>query len=75
MRVMAAIAANDPALAATLRAGRVDDILRRASANAEFHAAYRAYLERFGDRCLDELKLESATLSDDPLPLLPQLLP
>jgi phosphohistidine swiveling domain-containing protein len=28
-----------------------------------------AYIDRFGDRCLDELKLESATLQDDPLPL------
>jgi pyruvate,water dikinase len=31
---------------------------------------YRAYLEKFGDRCLEELKLESMTLVDDPLPLL-----
>lgn len=29
-----------------------------------------AYLEKFGDRCLEELKLESATLHDDPTPLL-----
>ena len=29
----------------------------------------RSYLAKFGDRCLDELKLESATLHDDPLPL------
>ncbi len=28
-----------------------------------------AYLDRFGDRCLDELKLESPTLTDDPTPL------
>ena len=27
------------------------------------------YLDRFGDRCLDELKLESPTLTDDPTPL------
>ena len=27
------------------------------------------YLERFGDRCLEELKLESDTLFDDPTPL------
>jgi pyruvate,water dikinase len=35
-----------------------------------FQAAFTAYLEKFGDRCLDELKLESATLHDDPLLLL-----
>ena len=28
------------------------------------------YLTRFGDRCFEELKLESPTLFDDPLPLL-----
>ena len=36
----------------------------------EFSAAYREYLERFGDRCMEELKLESATLHDDPGTLL-----
>ena len=32
--------------------------------------SYRAYLDKFGERCLNELKLESPTLHDDPLPLL-----
>jgi len=36
----------------------------------EFKEAYEAYLAKFGDRCLEELKLESATLSDDPSLLL-----
>ena len=36
----------------------------------ELERAYRDYLERFGDRCPDELKLESHTLRDDPTPLL-----
>jgi pyruvate,water dikinase len=36
----------------------------------EFHAAWRSYLERFGDRCMEELKLESATLHDDPTTLM-----
>jgi pyruvate,water dikinase len=36
----------------------------------EFRKQYREYLEKFGDRCLEELKLESATLFDDPLTLL-----
>ena len=42
------------------------------SALAERPALQRdvsAYLDRFGDRCLDELKLESPTLTDDPTPL------
>ena len=36
----------------------------------ELQRQYQDYLEKFGDRCLEELKLESATLHDDPLPLL-----
>jgi pyruvate,water dikinase len=32
-----------------------------------FCQQFRAYLEKFGDRCVDELKLESPTLHDDPL--------
>jgi pyruvate,water dikinase len=35
----------------------------------EFRTLYQAYLERFGDRCLEELKLESSTLFDDPTAL------
>ncbi len=35
----------------------------------EFAALYQSYLSRFADRCLSELKLESPTLRDDPLPL------
>jgi rifampicin phosphotransferase len=36
----------------------------------EFRARYEAYLEKFGDRCLEELKLESLTLHDEPMTLL-----
>lgn len=32
-----------------------------------------AYIARFGDRCTEELKLESPTLADDPAPLLSAL--
>ena len=32
--------------------------------------SYNDYLNRFGERCIDELKLESVTLHDNPLPLL-----
>ncbi len=37
---------------------------------ARLRTAYEDYLATFGDRCLNELKLESPTLHDDPLPLL-----
>ena len=36
----------------------------------DFSALYDAYLAKFGDRCLEELKLESETLHEDPLVLL-----
>src|SRR5512135_2259797 len=39
-------------------------------AHPEFTREYEQYLDRFGDRCIEELKLESPTLFDDPLPLL-----
>ncbi len=38
--------------------------------NETFAAGYADYLARFGDRCMEELKLESPTLRDDPTPLL-----
>ena len=43
---------------------------RRSPRDPAFAEALTDYLARFGDRCLEELKLESATLDDDPLPLL-----
>ncbi len=36
----------------------------------ELEAAIAAYLDDFGDRCTEELKLESLPLSEDPWPLL-----
>jgi rifampicin phosphotransferase len=36
----------------------------------EFRASYESYITKFGDRCLEELKLESKTLHDNPLVLL-----
>ncbi len=50
--------------------GGVNEIERAMMNYADFNAQYRAYLAKFGDRCLDELKLESPTLYDDPLPVL-----
>ncbi|MFT4546999.1 MAG: phosphohistidine swiveling domain-containing protein [Verrucomicrobiales bacterium] len=38
--------------------------------DGEFGVRLEAYLEKFGDRCLEELKLESPTLLDDPSSLL-----
>jgi pyruvate,water dikinase len=50
--------------------GTVQEIEAALSENPALERAYRDYLAKFGERCLNELKLESATLHDDPLPLL-----
>ena len=50
--------------------GELTAILQVMEQLPEFKRQYEEYLQRFGDRCLEELKLESPTLHDDPLPLL-----
>jgi rifampicin phosphotransferase len=70
VRVMAHIASVHPQLTEALCDGSLSEINRILDKTPEFQAEYRAYLDKFGDRCLEELKLESATLHDDPLLLL-----
>jgi phosphohistidine swiveling domain-containing protein len=67
---MASLAGRDPAVVHVLAHGAVDEAVRAIATDPELAAAYRTYLEEFGDRCLEELKLESPTLLDDPSPLL-----
>ncbi len=43
------------------------EINRQLTDFPQLQAQIKNYLAKFGDRCLDELKLESATLHDDPL--------
>jgi len=69
MRDMANTVVDDPLMIQALRIGSRSDIEALARRAESFSAQRDAYLERFGDRCLDELKLESQTLCDDPLPL------
>lgn len=61
---------GSPELAHTLRESESRVARHALRALPELDAMYEGYLDRFGDRCLDELKLESATLRDDPTPLL-----
>ncbi len=70
MRDMARTATRQPGLAEALCAGSLPAIKAATDDAPEFRVQYQAYLERFADRCLDELKLESPTLTDDPLILL-----
>jgi len=70
VREMAKVAGVHPQLAAALREAPVAQAMRAVRQCPEFSALYDGYLEKFGDRCLEELKLESETLHDDPLVLL-----
>jgi pyruvate,water dikinase len=70
VREMAGTARADPALVSALCDGSLADILAALTRAPKLEAQLRAYLEKFGDRCLEELKLESTTLHDDPLILL-----
>ncbi len=62
IRAMARLAAGRPALLARLDRGEAPD-------DPALVRGIAAYLSRFGDRCTEELKLESTTLHDDPAPL------
>ncbi len=67
---MAELARQSPAILAVLNLDTLAEIEAELKGHPTFAQAYRDYLEKFGDRCLEELKLESATLHDDPLMLL-----
>lgn len=67
---MARLAASDEQFVNALCNEDVASLERQIQQHSAMESAYRSYLDRFGDRCLEELKLESATLVDDPTPLL-----
>ena len=70
VRRMAEMAATSPVLVELLCSGSFAAIRKEMGGHIELGRAYHDYIEKFGDRCMEELKLESATLFDDPLPLL-----
>ncbi|CAA9253362.1 MAG: Pyruvate-utilizing enzyme, similar to phosphoenolpyruvate synthase [uncultured Chthoniobacterales bacterium] len=49
--------------------GSLSDVEAALATQPALQSGYNAYLEKFGERCLEELKLESATLHDDPTSL------
>jgi rifampicin phosphotransferase len=69
---MAALAASHDGLAAMLADPAIPANKKLAALNRspELAAAFESYLQDFGDRCLEELKLESPTVRDDPASLL-----
>jgi rifampicin phosphotransferase len=60
---------QDPALCELLRTSSGPEIRAAVEAEARFgwlRVRIAAHVDRFGDRCIDELKLEQPTLRDDP---------
>jgi pyruvate,water dikinase len=70
VRAMALTAAPHPDLVAALCDGAPTEALAALERVPDLYGQYAAYLDKFADRCLEELKLESPTLRDDPLSLL-----
>lgn len=70
MQRLASLAEKKHGLRTLLVDGTAEQIHAALAGEPEFRAEYRAYLDKFGDRTVNELKLESTTLHDDPLPLL-----
>jgi pyruvate,water dikinase len=66
IRRMGRMIKGDAALAGRFAAGDKAAI----SARPDLAAEVQSYIAKFGDRCTEELKLESITLEDDPAPLL-----
>ncbi len=67
---MAAMAASDGDLVRVLAEGTPAEAQAALTRRPELDRRYRDYLKHFEGRCYGELKLESPTLREDPLPLL-----
>ncbi len=70
VRAMARLAVQQPALVVALYEDTPDAAREAMKTTPQFQTMYDEYLAAFGERCLEELKLESPTLHDDPTPLL-----
>lgn len=70
MRELARLARAQPGIVDALVAGDRPAIAAALAKAPELQRAYDSYLDKFGERTVNELKLESATLHDDPMPLL-----
>lgn len=69
VQALAQLAAGDEALITLLRNGARHELHAALVDRPVFAQQVQAYLDKFGDRCADELKLESPTLHANPLPL------
>lgn len=66
IRAMAEVASKHPELTATLSLGQKDACWQALEQHPEIKKMVESYLAKFGDRCLQELKLESPTMDDEP---------
>ena len=64
---LSGLARTIPGLPAILCNSSLMEIEHELELHPKLKVGAEAYLEKFGDRCLDELKLESATLRDEPI--------
>jgi len=70
IRAMAVLLQQRPDLVESLQRGDPSTLQSLVASCPELQAEVARYLDDFGDRCLEELKLETLTLREDPLPLL-----
>ena len=70
LRRMAQSIVGDAPFSALLRHGSLKDIRLAMQERSQFAAQWTTYLTKFGDRCLEELKLESPTVDENPLNVL-----
>ena len=64
---MAGLIKNDDALLGAFCDGDMAVVRAGIAPHPELQRELDSYLATFGDRCLEELKLETTTLGDDPL--------
>ena len=69
VKALAELVRGDLELGDLLRSGGEADIRDALEARPHVEAEVASYLAKFGDRCMEELKLESSTLVDDPISL------
>lgn len=66
-RQMADSIRSDKELCELLATGTCHQIETEIAKRPDFQRQLRSYMDKFSDRCMDELKLESDTLTDDPI--------
>lgn len=66
IKEMALIAAQDKILISAMQSKDPSSMDSAVKNNPKFSKLLKEYMDKFSDRCLEELKLESLTIADDP---------